>query len=83
MDCEITSAVRTRAEGTDLKGRDETPQQIAERIRALSTGVADEADAQAIREYADWIERSSAGGKMPAAPAAKIPDDEAGAPGTR
>ena len=39
-----------------MKGLDETPADIARRMRQLAAGVADPADAKAIKLYADWIE---------------------------
>jgi hypothetical protein len=35
---------------------DETPKDIADRMRALAAGLTDPADASAIRLYADWLE---------------------------
>jgi hypothetical protein len=41
-----------------MKCLDETPEEIARRMRALADGVTNPADAQAIRAYASWIERT-------------------------
>jgi hypothetical protein len=35
---------------------DETPKEIADRMRAVAAGLSDPADARAIRLYADWLE---------------------------
>lgn len=39
-----------------VKCLDETPREIADRMRAVAAGLSDPADARAIRLYADWIE---------------------------
>jgi hypothetical protein len=39
-----------------VKCLNETPKQIADRMRAVATGLSDPADARAIRLYADWLE---------------------------
>jgi hypothetical protein len=41
-----------------MKCLDETPEQVANRMRELAAGIANPADAQAIRRYADWLERN-------------------------
>lgn len=35
---------------------DETPKEIADRMRAVAAGLSDPADARAIKLYADWLE---------------------------
>jgi hypothetical protein len=40
-----------------MKCLDETPEQVANRMRELAAGVANPADADAIKRYADWLER--------------------------
>lgn len=39
-----------------MKCLDETPKEIADRMRAIAAGLSDSADARAIRLYADWLE---------------------------
>lgn len=39
-----------------MKCLDETPLQVAKRMRQLAAGMAKVADAEAIRRYADWVE---------------------------
>ena len=41
-----------------MKCLDETAHDIARRMRSLADGVSNPADAEAIRRYADWLERS-------------------------
>ena len=41
-----------------MKCLDETPRQVAMRMRSLADGVTKESDATEIRRYADWLERS-------------------------
>lgn len=40
-----------------MKCLDETPKEIADRMRAVAAGLSDPADARAIRLYAEWLER--------------------------
>jgi hypothetical protein len=46
-----------------MKGLNETPSNIACRMRALADGVSIQSDADAIRRYANWIERTGAAAK--------------------
>ena len=39
-----------------VKCLDETPKEIADRMRAVAAGLSDPADARAIKLYADWLE---------------------------
>ena len=39
-----------------VKCLDETPEEIADRMRAVAAGLSDPADARAIKLYADWLE---------------------------
>lgn len=39
-----------------MKCLDETPKEIADRMRGVAAGLSDPADARAIRLYADWLE---------------------------
>ena len=39
-----------------VKCLDETPREIADRMRAVAAGLSDPADTRAIRLYADWLE---------------------------
>lgn len=41
-----------------MKCLDETQEEIARRMRELAAGVTNPADAEAIRRYADWLERT-------------------------
>lgn len=40
-----------------MKRLGETAPQVAERIRSLADGLADQTDAASVRSYADWLER--------------------------
>lgn len=39
-----------------VKCLDETPKEIADRMRAVAAGLSNPADARAIKLYADWLE---------------------------
>ena len=39
-----------------VKCLDETPKEIADRMRAVAAGLSNPADAKAIKLYADWLE---------------------------
>lgn len=39
-----------------VKCLDETPKEIADRMRAVAAGLSNAADARTIRLYADWLE---------------------------
>ena len=39
-----------------MKCLDETPKEIADRMRAVAAGLSNPADARAIKSYADWLE---------------------------
>ncbi len=39
-----------------MKCLDETPKEIADRMRAVAAGLSNAADARTIRLYADWLE---------------------------
>jgi hypothetical protein len=39
-----------------VKCLDETPKEIADRMRAVAAGLSDPEDAEAIRQYAAWLE---------------------------
>lgn len=47
-----------------MKCLDETPEQMAMRMRNLAKGIADPSDARAIRRYADWLEAKSSAAEL-------------------
>jgi hypothetical protein len=52
----VEDYARGEAEVPPVKCLDETPKEIAARMRGVAEGMTNPVDVEAIRRYADWVE---------------------------